>query len=64
MIHHEAMLIENEYKGQLLRQQAEAHRLAKEARASQRAARQVRSSIGIGYIIQLMLVTWLDFPCL
>ena len=58
MIHHEAMRIENDYKGQLLRQQADAHRQAKEALASRRAARQAHPSIGIGirYIIQLVLV--------
>ena len=56
MIHHEAMRIENDYKGQLLRQQADAHRQAKEVLASRRAARQAHPSIGIRYIIQLVLV--------
>ena len=56
MIHHEAMLIENEYKGQLLRQQADARRLAKVALAAQKAAHQAHPSIGIGHIIQLLLV--------
>ena len=56
MNHHYIIMSENEYRGRILREQADQRRLAKEALANQRAGRQGRAPLGIGTLVQTLLV--------
>jgi hypothetical protein len=47
---------ENEYRRQSARQDAQARRLVKEARAGQHRARHGGRAIGIGYVVQMVVV--------
>ena len=53
MNHHFVILSESEYRGRMLREQADHHRLAKEARANRQIG---RTPVGIGNLVQMLLV--------